>query len=123
MTIGLVVLGLAMAQPAPPPAAVPLIPSFFTAGTIYEICTRPNAGQCSMYVAGALDGMFLVEAERDAPSFCLPKMTNQKAAELVVDYLEDNPAARNKAAAAAIYEVFEASFPCPSPKDEAGVID
>lgn len=133
LTTGLVWIGLALAQVAPsaPPvetapepeatepaesaakAEAPLIPAFFTAETLYDICTRPNAGQCSMYITGTVDGMFLLEAARGRESFCLPQMTNREAADAVVDYLDDNPDVRGKAASAAIYEALTETFPCP----------
>ena len=112
MTGGLMILGFAMVQATPVPESVPLIPSFFTAQALFDICSRPNAGQCSMYITGTLDGMFLLEAEQGRESFCLPQMTNRDAAEAVVDYLGVNPDVRGKAASAAIYEAVTETFPC-----------
>src|SRR3546814_14532847 len=54
----MLMLGAAAQTPVEPP----LIPAFFTAQTLYDICTRPNHGQCSMYVAGVIDGVFLTDA-------------------------------------------------------------
>jgi hypothetical protein len=113
---GLILFGLAMAQQASP---MPLIPSFFTAQALFDICNRPNAGQCSMYITGTLDGMFLLEAEQGRESFCLPQMTNQDAAGAVVEYLEAHPDVRGKAASAAIYEAVTETFPCSPEEPEA----
>ncbi len=118
VTPGLALVGLVMAQTASP---VPLIPSFFTAQALFDICSRPNAGQCSMYITGTVDGMFLLEAARGRESFCLPQMTNRDAADAVVQYLEDNPDVRGKAASAAIYEALTESFPCPVSEPAAPV--
>ncbi|PWG03469.1 Rap1a/Tai family immunity protein [Sphingosinicella humi] len=118
MTPGLALAGLVMAQAASP---VPLIPSFFTAQALFDICSRPNAGQCSMYITGTVDGMFLLEAARGRESFCLPQMTNREAADAVVEYLDGNPEVRRKAASAAIYEALTESFPCPESEPAAPV--
>ena len=112
---GLILFGLAMAQQASP---VPLIPSFFTAQALFDICNRPNAGQCSMYITGTLDGFFLMEAEQGRESFCLPQMTNREATDAVVEYLEENPDVRGKAASAAIYEAVSKTFPCAAPEPD-----
>src|SRR3546814_2170797 len=76
---GLVLFGLLLSQAVPAvspvpavPEEAPLIPAFFTAQTLYDICKRPNAGQCSMYVAGKLDGVFFMDAAQESRSFCLP---------------------------------------------------
>lgn len=118
MTPGLALAGLVMAQTTSP---VPLIPSFFTAQALFDICSRPNAGQCSMYITGTVDGMFLLEAARGRESFCLPQMTNREAADAVVEYLDGNPEVRRKAASAAIYEALTESFPCPESEPAAPV--
>lgn len=116
----LILIGLALqSAPAAPPPAVPLIPAFFTAEALYDICNRPNAGQCSMYISGTLDGFFLMEAERERESFCLPQMTNRKAADAIVDYLDRHPDVRAKAASAAIYEAVTETYPCAAPETEA----
>lgn len=120
MLNGLTILALALVQTAPAPESVPLIPSFFTAQALFDICNRPNAGQCSMYITGTIDGMFLLEAEQGRERFCLPQMTNRDAADAVVDYLKDNADVRGKAASAAIFEALTETFPCATEAPEAG---
>lgn len=71
-----------------------LVPSFFTGETLYAICSRPNRGQCSMYVAGVLDGLFYARAHGEGDPLCPSPMTNRDAAELVTRYLEDHPELR-----------------------------
>lgn len=121
---GLVLFGLVLSQavPAVPPAPAapeeaPLIPAFFTAQTLYDICKRPNAGQCSMYVAGTLDGVFFMDAAQESRSFCLPPTTNRKVADAVVGYLEAHPDVLEKAAAAVVHEAVAQMYPCP-PSEE-----
>ena len=79
----------------------PLIPAFFTGQSLYDICSRPNSGQCSMYVAGVLDGLFYARSRNQAaaPAICPAPLNNQEAATLVTRYLTDNPEMRRRAAA------------------------
>src|SRR5688572_23202969 len=51
-------------------AQPPLIPAFFTGEKLYRICNRPNGGQCSMYVAGVLDGLFYARSRGGPPTVC-----------------------------------------------------
>lgn len=101
----------ASAQAAAEAPAVPLIPSFFTAEALYEICRRPNGGQCSMYVAGALDGMFYARS-RGGPPLCPERMNNREAADRVLDYLENNPELRDRAAAVAVRQALAPLLDC-----------
>lgn len=100
-------------------AAPPLIPAFFTAQRLYDICTRPNHGQCSMYVAGVIDGIFLIEARTGEPTICRAPITNQKAAELVIAYLEAHPERRAESAASAVKAAVADALPCAPPQDDA----
>jgi len=104
----LLLLGAAAQAPVEPP----LIPAFFTAQTLYEICTRPNHGQCSMYVAGVIDGVFLIEARTGEATICRAAITNQKAAELVTAYLEAHPERRAESAASAVKSAVADALPC-----------
>lgn len=115
---GWVLIGLALSQATlPTPEPPPLIPAFFTAQTLFDICKRPNAGQCSMYVAGMLDGVFFMDAARESRSFCLPPTTNREVSDAVVDYLEAHPDVREKAAAAVIHEAVAQMYPCAAPQE------
>ncbi|HVI98151.1 MAG TPA: Rap1a/Tai family immunity protein [Sphingomonas sp.] len=104
----MLMLGAAAQTPAEPP----LIPAFFTAQTLYDICTRPNHGQCSMYVAGVIDGVFLTEARTAEPTICRAAITNQKAAELVTAYLTAHPERRAESAASAVKAAVADALPC-----------
>ena len=108
MLSSLLLLGAA----AQAPAEAPLIPAFFTAETLYDICTRPNHGQCSMYVAGVIDGVFLIESRADEPTICRAPITNQKAAELVTAYLAAHPERRAESAASAVKRAVADALPC-----------
>ncbi len=81
--------------------SAPLIPAFFTGERLYEICSRPNGGQCSMYVAGVVDGVFHSETG-EARTLCSGDMTNREAAKVVTEYLRENPDIRQHAAAVAV---------------------
>ena len=50
---------------------------------LYEICRGPNAGQCSMYVAGVLDGLFYARSRDGSPDFCPAPMNNHDAASVL----------------------------------------
>jgi hypothetical protein len=109
---------LLLGAAAQAPAAPPLIPAFFTAERLYEICTRPNHGQCSMYVAGVIDGVFLIEARTGEPTICRAPITNQKAADLVLAYLEAHPERRAESAASAVKAAVAQALPCALPQDD-----
>jgi hypothetical protein len=93
------------AQPAP------LIPTFFTGEALYDICRRPNGGQCSMYVAGVLDGLFYARSRGGEP-LCPSPMTNREAAELVVSYLETHRHLRRHAASVSVREALAERLDC-----------
>jgi hypothetical protein len=93
------------AQPAP------LIPTFFTGETLYDICRRPNGGQCSMYVAGVLDGMFYARSRGGQP-LCPSPMTNREAADIVLTYLEANRALRRHAASVSVRDALAERLDC-----------
>jgi hypothetical protein len=93
-------------------AAPPLIPSFFTGASLYDICRRPNAGQCSMYVAGVLDGIFFASSQGGDPKLCPARITNRAAAEIATRYLEENPGMRERAAAVGVTQALATSLSC-----------
>jgi hypothetical protein len=101
MTLLLKLLALTALQ-VDPEVAPPLIPAFFTGERLLEICSRPNAGQCSMYVAGVVDGVFHAETNKSARSLCSGDMTNREAAKIVTDYLREHPEVQKQAAAVAV---------------------
>lgn len=78
------------------------IPAFFSGNQLFEICSSPNYGQCSMYVAGVIDGIFFADGEGGRQSLCRGEITNQGAAELVLHKLSDDEALRSLSAAAAV---------------------
>lgn len=78
------------------------IPAFFSGNQLFEICSNPNYGQCSMYVAGVIDGIFLADGEGGRQSLCRGEITNQSAAELVLHKLSDDESLRSLSAAAAV---------------------
>ena len=100
-------------------AEPPLIPAFFTGESLYEICTRPNAGQCSMYVAGVVDGLFYANSEHGGPSLCRGPLDNREAADLVVRYLEANPGVRSAAAAVGVRQALAERLNCAANADDA----
>jgi hypothetical protein len=112
MTLGIILsLAMASSQAADPP----LIPSFFTGEALHDICRQQSsAGQCSMYVAGVLDGIFLSDAETGRATICPAKLTNQDAAGEVVRFLTDNPGERHKAASVIVRRALEPRLQCPA---------
>ncbi len=109
-----IILLLALQTPAEPP----LIPAFFTAEGLHEICRRPNAGQCSMYVAGVLDGLFYASSRSNAPELCPKPINNREAAALVGEFLASNPEMRPRAAALAVREALSERLGCDGPSPE-----
>ncbi len=112
------VLGMMLAasiQASAEPA--PLIPSFFTGEALYRICTEPNGGQCSMYVAGVLDGMFYARS-RGGPPLCPSRMNNREVADQVIDYLRANPDMRERAASAVVRRALADRLDCETEDEE-----
>ena len=103
-------VGLLLA--AAPVADAPMIPAFFTGERLYEICSRPNAGQCSMYVAGVLDGVFLTRSKFGGLALCPQPMNNRDAATAVVGLLASKPELRPHAAAVAVREALSGKLDC-----------
>ncbi|HEU4683857.1 MAG TPA: Rap1a/Tai family immunity protein [Nitrospira sp.] len=107
--IGVSVLAAAMLQPA----HERLIPAFFTGERLLEICSGPNRGQCWMYVAGVMDGMFHAETRNDRRTLCGGvELTNRKAAELAVELLREQPELQVKAAAVTVEMALRSHLPC-----------
>lgn len=96
-------------------AEAPLIPAFFTGERLYEICRQPNAGQCSMYVVGVLDSLFLTDSLHRRATTCPTSLTNRQAAEIVTAYLERNRTVRARAASVAVTQAMAERFPCARP--------
>jgi hypothetical protein len=90
----------------------PTIPAFFTGERLYEICAGEEPGQCWMYVAGALDGMFATEAGAGIRSICPARLTNRDAAERVIEFLRENPDFQNRAAAVGVREALRSDLQC-----------
>ena len=90
----------------------PMVPAFFTGERLYEICAGPNEGQCWMYVAGVVDGVFEAEADASKPSIRRSEITNRDAAERVTYFLRENEAIRHKAAAVAVKLALRAELAC-----------
>ncbi|WP_114952450.1 Rap1a/Tai family immunity protein [Sphingosinicella terrae] len=90
----------------------PLIPAFFTGEALYAICSRPNGGQCSMYVAGVLDGLFYARSRGGAPLLCPAPINNRQAAERVTQYLAQDSERRQRAAALLVREALADRLAC-----------
>jgi hypothetical protein len=90
----------------------PLIPAFFTGQALYDICNRPNSGQCSMYVAGVLDGLFYAGSKEGGQSLCASRINNREAADIVTRYLTQNPQMRARAAAVGVEQALSTRLQC-----------
>lgn len=110
MTVALLLATAMQAQAAPP-----MIPAFFTGESLHQICRRPNSGQCSMYVAGVLDGLFYARSRGGGPALCSRPITNQEAAAVVTDFLGRNPEMRPHAAAVGVREALAERLDCDPP--------
>ena len=92
----------------------PMVPAFFNADTIRAICKEKSDAKCLMYVAGVLDGVFYVRFNDGVVRLCPSLMNNREAANLVVEYLDDNPGERSRAAAAVIRKAVAGHIECES---------
>ena len=99
-------------------AQPPLIPAFFTGEKLYRICSRPNGGQCSMYVAGVLDGLFYARSRGGPPTVCPAPINNRQAAEIVTQYLERHPDMQSRAAALGVRQALADRLECPEGSSE-----
>lgn len=90
------------------------VPAFFSGERLFEICSHPNYGQCSMYVAGVIDGIFHADGEGGRQGLCRTEITNQGAAELVLNRLAADEALRGLSAAAAVQAAVADSLSCAS---------
>ena len=68
-----------------------------------------------MYVAGVIDGVFLTESRISDPTLCRASITNQRAAELVTDYLGAHPERRAESAASAVKAAVSGVLSCATP--------
>jgi hypothetical protein len=83
------------------------IPAFFSGERLFEICSQPNYGQCSMYVAA--------DGEGGSRAICRTEITNQAAAELVLNRLSGDAQLRSLSAAAAVHAAIADRLSCPGP--------
>lgn len=80
-----------------------MIPAFLTGERLLEICTSTKGKQCSMYVAGVVDGMFHAQSDMPEKSICGGnELDTRDASETVVQYLRDHPELKGKAAAVVV---------------------
>jgi hypothetical protein len=94
------------------------IPAFFTGQAILEICGRENWGQCSMYVSGVIDGLFLAKNRPGEATLCRAKLTNREAADRVTEYLKANPDMQPVAASVSVKAALADLLPCEEPNVE-----
>lgn len=121
-TLGAVAVACsAAAQTSGPTEAAP-IPAFFRGERLFEICSRMNYGQCSMYVAGVVDGIFYADGENGRQSLCRNELTNQEAAKLVIDKLAADNSLRELSAAAAVKAALADTLSCDQAPALAGRI-
>lgn len=92
----------------------PVIPAFFTGERLYGICTGDDPGQCWMYVAGVLDGVFEAESAAGTRSICPARLTNREAAERVTIFLRENSEFRGRAAAVGVKAALQSNLECES---------
>ena len=90
----------------------PVIPAFFTGERLYGICTGDDPGQCWMYVAGVLDGVFEAESAAGTRSICPARLTNREAAERVTIFLRENSEFRSRAAAVGVKAALQSNLEC-----------
>lgn len=99
-------------QAQPPSAPRTTVPAFFNGEALLAICERPNAGQCSMYVAGVVDGLFLLDGEDGQAGLCRGRLNNVEAADLVVQRLRSDSTLGILPAAAAVRDAVSARLSC-----------
>jgi hypothetical protein len=98
-----------------------MIPAFFTGDRLLEVCMEPNDGRCAMYVAGVLDGVFHAQADAHDRSICGGnELDTREASRLVVQFLQDRPELRSKAAAVVVDLALRSRLPCPEVVSDAG---
>jgi hypothetical protein len=99
-------------------SVLPFVPSAhgqeLTGNTLYDQCSANPHGKvtsesdlCAGYVTRTF--RLLVEERQVCPS---PAITNEKVVAVVLQYLKDSPAVRDRSAAALIWQSLNTAYPC-----------
>lgn len=93
--------------------------SFLTGNDLYGYCAAGdiiNTQRCWAYVEGAVDALAYVSASQKLHAFCLPEpagaVNGQQLADVVTQYLREDPAGRSFGAASLVYGALTKFFPC-----------
>jgi hypothetical protein len=95
--------------------AVETDPGFVNGNDLYAYCTASDnskRGICLGYVEGMADSIGLMQTASAAAVFCIPPVLASQARDVVVKYLQDNPAHRHEAGATLVMEALHDAWPC-----------
>ena len=90
-------------------------PGFVNGNDLYAYCTASDnskRGICLGYVEGMADSIGLMQTASAAAVFCIPPVLASQARDVVVKYLQDNPAHRHEAGATLVMEALHDAWPC-----------
>jgi hypothetical protein len=90
-------------------------PGFVNGNDLYAYCTASDnskRGICLSYVEGMAESIGLMQTASAAAVFCIPPVLASQARDMVVKYLQDNPAHRHEAGATLVMEALHDAWPC-----------
>lgn len=89
--------------------------AFLNGNDLYAYCTGSDnftRGICLGYVEGMADSIGVMESVSKAAVFCIPPVSARQARDVVVKYLQENPAHRHEAGATLVMEALHDAWPC-----------
>ena len=90
-------------------------PAFLNGNDLYAYCTASDPskrGICLGYVEGMADSIAVMQSISTATVFCIPTVLAGQARDVVVKYLQENPAHRHEAGANLVMEALHDAWPC-----------
>ena len=89
--------------------------AFLNGNDLYAYCTASDnskRGICLGYVEGMADSIGLMQTGSAAAVFCIPRVLAGQARDVVVKYLQENPAHRHETGATLVMEALHDAWPC-----------
>jgi hypothetical protein len=89
--------------------------AFLNGNDLYAYCTASEnfkRGICLGYIEGLADSIGVMQSISAAVVVCFPPVSGGQARDVVVKYLQENPAHRHEAGATLVMEALHDAWPC-----------
>jgi hypothetical protein len=89
--------------------------AFLNGNDLYAYCTASDnskRGICLGYIEGMADSIGVMQSISAAAVVCIPPVLAGQARDVVVKYLQENPAHRHEAGATLVMEALHDAWPC-----------